>query len=94
MATVLDLLNDAYETAERVRMAEPSAQFAHHVRQKVCDPLQQLIRFAEKIKDDQPEEYLRHIGYRDRGTAPADAVAALSAVQNALERTWSVRRRS
>jgi signal transduction histidine kinase len=94
MSTILDLLRKAYDAAERARMSEPSARYAHNVKLNVSEPLRHLIEFAEQIKDDQPEEYLRHIGYRDRGTVPDDAVAVLSAVQQALERRWSLRRAS
>ena len=88
MTTVCDLLNNAYQSAERARMAEASARYEHAVRTAASEPLRTLLDIAETIEEEHPEEFLKYIGHRDPGLAPPDAVAAASRAQCELERTW------
>jgi hypothetical protein len=54
----------------------------------VLVPAEQLLNVAKTIEEDHPEEFLKRIGYRDPGLAPADAVAAASRAQRELEQIW------
>lgn len=88
LAAIRELLQKALDTAEKARLADPSARYRHALSSGVSEPLSHLLQAAKTASDDHSEEYLKLTGHRDPGLSPPNMVATVSRAQRDLERIW------
>jgi hypothetical protein len=88
MKSVSEALKKAYDSFDKSMSSEPSPAYRNFIATHFLRPLEILCDIATGIDEGYPEEFLKRIGYRDRGLAPTSDVSRGCDAQRKIEKAW------
>ena len=88
IANVSAALQKAYDGFSKAVGSETSARYRNFVTSDFLRPLETLIGLASGVSATHPEEFLKMIGYRDRGMVPDVKVREGCEAHRKIESAW------